>query len=99
MSLPNSRDGMTMVVVTDEMGFGRTVADRVEFMDHGASSRRARCKAFFRNRRTSAPRHFQYKSDPTALEFRAMAMPVAAQGIGSESADHAFLCVLRNRSL
>jgi polar amino acid transport system ATP-binding protein len=27
--------GMTMVVVTHEMGFARQVADRVLFMDHG----------------------------------------------------------------
>ena len=27
--------GMTMVVVTHEMGFAREVADRVVFMDHG----------------------------------------------------------------
>jgi len=28
-------DGMTMLVVTHEMGFARQVADRVVFMDHG----------------------------------------------------------------
>ena len=28
-------DGMTMVVVTHEMGFAREVADRVLFLDHG----------------------------------------------------------------
>ncbi len=28
-------DGMTMMVVTHEMGFARSVADRVVFMDHG----------------------------------------------------------------
>ena len=31
-----ARDGMTMVVVTHEMGFAREVADRVIFMDGGA---------------------------------------------------------------
>ena len=31
-----ARDGMTMVVVTHEMGFAREVADRVIFMDSGA---------------------------------------------------------------
>jgi polar amino acid transport system ATP-binding protein len=31
-----ARDGMTMVVVTHEMGFAREVADRVLFMDAGA---------------------------------------------------------------
>ena len=30
-----ARDGMTMVVVTHEMGFAREVADRVLFMDEG----------------------------------------------------------------
>jgi general L-amino acid transport system ATP-binding protein len=30
-----AREGMTMVVVTHEMGFARTVADRVIFMDEG----------------------------------------------------------------
>ena len=30
-----AREGMTMVVVTHEMGFARTVADRVAFMDAG----------------------------------------------------------------
>ncbi len=31
-----ARDGMTMLVVTHEMGFAREVADRVVFMDRGA---------------------------------------------------------------
>jgi ABC-type polar amino acid transport system ATPase subunit len=30
-----ARDGMTMIVVTHEMGFAREVADRVLFMDDG----------------------------------------------------------------
>ena len=31
-----AKDGMTMVVVTHEMGFAREVADRVVFMSEGA---------------------------------------------------------------
>ncbi|MEM3059335.1 MAG: amino acid ABC transporter ATP-binding protein [Methanomassiliicoccales archaeon] len=31
-----AKEGMTMIVVTHEMGFAREVADRVVFMDHGA---------------------------------------------------------------
>jgi polar amino acid transport system ATP-binding protein len=31
-----AKEGMTMVVVTHEMGFAREVADRIIFMDHGA---------------------------------------------------------------
>jgi glutamate/aspartate transport system ATP-binding protein len=30
-----AREGMTMIVVTHEMGFAREVADRIIFMDHG----------------------------------------------------------------
>ena len=30
-----AREGMTMVVVTHEMGFAREVADRIIFMDSG----------------------------------------------------------------
>ncbi len=30
-----AREGMTMVIVTHEMGFAREVADRVIFMDEG----------------------------------------------------------------
>ena len=30
-----AQDGMTMLVVTHEMGFARQVADRVVFMDNG----------------------------------------------------------------
>jgi polar amino acid transport system ATP-binding protein len=31
-----ARDGMTMIVVTHEMGFAREVGDRVVMMDEGA---------------------------------------------------------------
>ena len=30
-----ARDGMTMIVVTHEMGFARAIADRIVFMDEG----------------------------------------------------------------
>jgi ABC-type polar amino acid transport system ATPase subunit len=30
-----AREGMTMIVVTHEMGFARRVADRIVFMDEG----------------------------------------------------------------
>lgn len=42
-----ARDGMTMMVVTHEMGFARKVADRVVFMDHGAIVEDAATDAFF----------------------------------------------------
>jgi len=31
-----AQEGMTMMVVTHEMGFARKVADRIVFMDHGS---------------------------------------------------------------
>jgi ABC-type polar amino acid transport system ATPase subunit len=30
-----AREGMTMIIVTHEMGFAREVADRVIYIDHG----------------------------------------------------------------
>lgn len=35
-----SRQGLTMIVVTHEMGFARSVADRIIFMDRGGSLRK-----------------------------------------------------------
>jgi ABC-type polar amino acid transport system ATPase subunit len=47
-----ARDGMTMVVVTHEMGFAREVADKVVFMDHGEIIDEAPTEQFF-----DAPTH------------------------------------------
>ncbi|MEJ6001261.1 amino acid ABC transporter ATP-binding protein [Paucibacter soli] len=41
--------GITMLVVTHEMGFAREVADRVIFFDHGAILEDAEPEAFFSN--------------------------------------------------
>jgi glutamate/aspartate transport system ATP-binding protein len=41
------RDGMTMVVVTHEMGFARKVADRIVFMDEGRIVEEGPPEAFF----------------------------------------------------
>jgi len=49
-----ARDGMTMVVVTHEMGFARRVADRVVFMDDGRIVESADPATFFS--RPSSPR-------------------------------------------
>ena len=43
-----ARDGMTMMVVTHEMGFAREVAHRVVFMDHGRIVETAAPEQFFR---------------------------------------------------
>ena len=42
-----ARDGMTMICVTHEMGFARSVADRVIFMDAGEIIEEADPKTFF----------------------------------------------------
>jgi polar amino acid transport system ATP-binding protein len=56
-----TRDGMTMVCVTHEMGFAREVADRVLFMDEGAVLERATPDDFFN--RPQHPRAQQFLSD------------------------------------
>lgn len=53
-----AKEGMTMIVVTHEMGFAREVADRVVFMDHGAIVEQARPSTSSRARSTSAPSSF-----------------------------------------
>jgi general L-amino acid transport system ATP-binding protein len=47
-----AQEGMTMLCVTHEMGFARTVADRVIFMDGGEIVEEAPPATFFDN-----PRH------------------------------------------
>jgi ABC-type polar amino acid transport system ATPase subunit len=49
-----AKDGMTMIVVTHEMGFARKVADRVAFIDKGVMVEVAKPEAFFTGRRVSA---------------------------------------------
>ncbi len=44
-----AKAGMTMIVVTHEMGFAKEVADEVVFMDEGMIVERAKTKEFFAN--------------------------------------------------
>ena len=44
-----AREGMTMVVVTHEMGFAREVSDRVVFMDEGQLVEEGTAEHFFKN--------------------------------------------------
>ncbi|OON39263.1 ABC transporter ATP-binding protein [Izhakiella australiensis] len=53
-----AEDGMTMVCVTHEMGFARTVADRVIFMDRGEIVEQAPPGEFFANPRSERTRAF-----------------------------------------
>jgi len=53
-----AQEGMTMVVVTHEMGFARKVADKMVFMDEGEIVETAPPEAFFGNPKTDRCRDF-----------------------------------------
>ncbi len=56
-----AREGMTMVVVTHEMGFARHSANRVVFMDEGRVLEQASPDEFFAHPRTDRARDFLSK--------------------------------------
>ncbi len=56
-----ARDGMTMLVVTHEMGFARKAADRVVFMSDGAIVEQATPDQFFTAARSDRARDFLSK--------------------------------------
>jgi glutamate transport system ATP-binding protein len=53
-----ARDGMTMVVVTHEMGFARRAANRVVFMSDGQIVEEAAPEEFFTNPRSDRAKDF-----------------------------------------
>ncbi|WP_255992160.1 amino acid ABC transporter ATP-binding protein [Chitinolyticbacter albus] len=53
-----AESGMTMMVVTHEMGFAREVADRVLFLDHGEILEDTTPEAFFTNPQHDRARQF-----------------------------------------
>lgn len=56
-----AKEGMTMIVVTHEMGFARKVADRVVFMDRGAIIESGEPENFFKNPQNERTRDFLSK--------------------------------------
>jgi glutamate/aspartate transport system ATP-binding protein len=56
-----AKSGMTMMVVTHEMGFARKVADRVIFMDRGEIVEDAKKDDFFGKPRSERAQHFLSK--------------------------------------
>ncbi|MFH8366511.1 amino acid ABC transporter ATP-binding protein [Streptomyces sp. NPDC018031] len=56
-----ARDGMTMVVVTHEMGFARSAANRVVFMADGRIVEEAQPEQFFSNPRSDRAKDFLSK--------------------------------------
>jgi ABC-type polar amino acid transport system ATPase subunit len=55
-----AKEGMTMIVVTHEMGFAREVADRVIFMDGGMIVEEGPPSELFANQRSDRLRQFLY---------------------------------------
>jgi ABC-type polar amino acid transport system ATPase subunit len=53
-----AREGMTMIVVTHEMGFAREVCDRVVFIDEGVIVEEAPPEEFFSNAKSQRARDF-----------------------------------------
>jgi polar amino acid transport system ATP-binding protein len=53
-----AREGMTMVVVTHEMGFARDAATRILFLDHGRVVETAAPERFFSSPETERARQF-----------------------------------------
>jgi ABC-type polar amino acid transport system ATPase subunit len=53
-----AKEGMTMVVVTHEMGFARNAADEIIFMDRGTIVERGTPADFFKNPREERTRLF-----------------------------------------
>jgi len=53
-----AREGMTMVVVTHEMGFAREVSDRVIFMEEGRIVEEGSVQYFFTNPREERTKRF-----------------------------------------
>jgi glutamate/aspartate transport system ATP-binding protein len=56
-----AKEGMTMVVVTHEMGFARRVAKRILFMDHGRILEDSETDRFFTSPQTNRAREFLSK--------------------------------------
>ena len=56
-----AEDGMTMVVVTHEMGFAREVSDRVIFIDQGIIQEENEPKEFFANPKNARLKDFLNK--------------------------------------
>jgi glutamate/aspartate transport system ATP-binding protein len=56
-----AEEGMTMMVVTHEMGFARRVADRILFMDHGKIVEDSPTTEFFSAPRSARAREFLAK--------------------------------------
>jgi len=53
-----AEEGMTMLVVTHEMGFAKKVADQMIFMDEGRIVEQAKPEEFFKNPKSDRTKLF-----------------------------------------
>jgi ABC-type polar amino acid transport system ATPase subunit len=53
-----ARGGMTMIVVTHEMGFAREVCDKIVFIDEGRIVEQAPPEEFFKDAKSERARDF-----------------------------------------
>ncbi len=60
-----AKEGMTMIVVTHEMGFAREVANEIIFMDEGNIVERGTDESFFKNPKSERTKDFLNKILPT----------------------------------
>ena len=56
-----AREGMTMIIVTHEMGFAREVANRILFMDEGVIVENTTPEEFFTNPKSPRAKDFLSK--------------------------------------
>ena len=73
-----AREGMTMLVVTHEMGFARAVADRVIFMDRGEIVEQNEPEEFFANPQERAHQALP-RPDPASLSLSGPPRPTTGR--------------------
>ena len=78
-----AQDGMTMVVVTHEMGFAQNVADRVVFMEDGVVAAQAPAREFFERPTNDRVRAFLDTVAPRSLTLGTGSFVRQRHGAGS----------------
>ncbi len=78
--------GMTMIVVSHEMGFAKNAADRVIFMDDGADRRAGPARRDLRHPRPRAHAGV-HRADPAALTMRACGHPERSDATLADEVD------------
>jgi ABC-type oligopeptide transport system ATPase subunit len=91
-----AKEGMTMMVVTHEMGFARKVANRVIFMDHGHIVEDATQEDFFGKPRSERAQAV-LAQDPASLTRRHCPGVDRSFGVGASRIDRKHPVVSRDR--